>query len=215
MIRHIITFAICAALTACSSDGKSERLDMIKKLTNDLITRDEKQKTVDPRKVITRAQLDKVKTPLILAEIPQREQVGTLALYSRDTRGQTWLGQDGATITTRNGTLIATRGMGPDLMAADWVTNYQNDNIYSRRWESLRSDNEIITVTMNCSLVKIGAKTVKIFEKDYKTVQINEKCTNDDLEIVNTFWIEDSGLVRKSKQWHGQDIGFILLERMN
>ena len=71
--------------------------------------------SVDVRKIFTRQQIDKANIPILFIEL-ENEKNATLTQYPGEGVGVTWLSRDGATLTFINGVLIASRGMGDDIM---------------------------------------------------------------------------------------------------
>jgi hypothetical protein len=43
---------------------------------------------------------------------------------------------------------------------------------------------------------------------------MSEDCESGGLQFKNTYWVEKNGMIRKSQQWHGHNIGLILIERV-
>jgi len=43
---------------------------------------------------------------------------------------------------------------------------------------------------------------------------VSENCESGGLQFKNTYWVEKNGMIRKSQQWHGKNIGLILIERV-
>ena len=91
---------------------------------------------IDARLLLTREQVDEAKVPVLFVELPSGQN-GTLTPYPGQGIGQTWLGADGATITTDKGVLKASRGMGDDLMGSTssmppWSKIKHKSHTYSR-----------------------------------------------------------------------------------
>ena len=56
---------------------------------------------------------------------------------------------------------------------------------------------------------------VEIFQLSYKTRVFYEVCTDNFGVIKNTYNIDAKGIVRKSKQFHSDTIGYLLIERLD
>jgi hypothetical protein len=78
----------------------------------------------------------------------------------------------------------------------------------------LVADNQDKIIEYSCVFAKKSQETIFIFEKPYKTLRVSENCESGGLQFKNTYWVEKNGMIRKSQQWHGQNIGLILIERV-
>ena len=215
--------SIFLLLGACSSKIEPSQDMLVIEQLKLIFNRNEMNERADPRKVITRSMIDKSNIPLILVEILNGDQIATLSAFPGDTINEVWLGADGSTVTTQNGMLIATRGMNYDLMGADVgaakslleKTIAKNIELsHFRTYKYLAADNQEKIIEFSCVFSKENQETVFVFEKPYKTDRISEVCENGNFQFQNTYWVEKEGIIRKSQQWHGHNIGLILIERV-
>ena len=58
-------------------------------------------------------------------------------------------------------------------------------------------------------------ETVEIFDAQFNMTHFQETCEGDGPEFINDYWIGTGGLVRKSRQYHGEKIGYVTLERLD
>lgn len=214
---------ILLLLAACSSKTEPSQEFLLVEQLKSIFNKSEVDGQVNPRKVITRSMIDESNIPLILIEILDGDQIATLSAFPGSTLNKVWLSADGRTVTTQNGMLIATRGMNYDLMGADvGAAGYSLEktiagNIepqHRRLYKYLIADNQEKIIEYSCVFSKESQETIFIFEKPYKTLRVSEACESDSLQFNNTYWVEKNGMIRKSQQWHGQNIGLILIERV-
>ena len=214
---------ILLLLAACSSKTQSSQELLLVEQVKSIFNKSEVGEQVNPRKVITRSMIDESNIPLILIEILNGDQIATLSAFPGSTLNEVWLSADGRTVTTQNGMLIATRGMNYDLMGADvGAAGYSlkktiAGNIepqHRRLYKYLAADNQDKIIEFSCVFSKESQETIFIFEKLYKTLRVSENCESVGLQFKNTYWVEKNGMIRKSQQWHGKNIGLILIERV-
>ena len=56
---------------------------------------------------------------------------------------------------------------------------------------------------------------VEIWDVKFDVTKFQEKCDYDDFEITNIYYVDDQGIVRKSSQYHGDTLGYIITERLD
>ena len=174
---------------------------------------------IDIKTFLTREQIDSSNVPLLFVELESRQN-GTLTVYPGKGIGTTWLGIDGATITFDRGVLIASRGMGDDVMGGknympDW-NKINGKAKYKRSLSYLISDNTIVIRNFKCEVENSKQiKTLKIFNVNYKAVLFIEKCSDLIGKIENKYYIEGDSFVRKTYQYHSDTLGYIHTERVD
>ena len=170
---------------------------------------------VDPRDVLTRDVINAAGIPLILVDIPSRQQSGTMTRLQVSTNGEYWIGADGSSLRFENGSLVESRGMGHDLIkATPMIQNVDGKDFHTRHWQYLDGFNREIVVSATCS---ISQKDTQIFEnigRKYNSLLIEETCVSRDHSFVNKYWIASNGLVSKSVQWHSAAVGFMTITRL-
>lgn len=133
-----------------------------------------------------------------------------------DTKGDvvTWSTTDGTTFALRDGVLIQTRGIGPDLMsaAAPSVADLRKvDGMHKRTYYFLGEDDQSNRRDYDCTMSRAGAETIEIFERQHRTIHLKETCVRAEGKITNDFWLEGS-VIRKSRQWTSPGTGYIEFE---
>ena len=210
-------------LAACSSKTEPSQELLLVEQFKSIFNKSEVGEQVNPRNVITRSMIDESNIPLILIEILNGDQIATLSAFPGSSLNEVWLSADGRTVTTQNGMLIATRGMNYDLMGADVgaaISSLEKtiagkrEPHHRRLFKYLAADNQDKIIEYSCGFSKESQETIFIFEKPYKTLRVSENCERGGLQFKNTYWVEKNGMIRKSQQWHGQNIGLILIERV-
>jgi hypothetical protein len=164
---------------------------------------------------VSRAKIEEFGTPILRAKVPA---LGLDLLMSvRNTRGDvvTWESAEGITFAFRNGVLIESRGLGPDLMsaAAPSPGQVKGSSGYPRSYFFASSDDQNEARNYNCTPVAAGAETIAIYGKNHSTHRIREECRRDAGKIANEFWFEGSTL-RQSRQWISPRAGYAEFSRI-
>ena len=171
---------------------------------------------IDVRKLVTREIVEEAGDPIIFVELEDGKNA-TLSLFPGENELPVWLGVDGSTITAKNGVLISTRGMGDDLMHSEYEKTFWGlsnpGKQYAKKYTYLLEDNQLVSKNFDCSF-DIGDKfsVINIFDRDFSVSMRVETCTGQNTDFKNRYWIETDGTVRRSTQFHSNQIGQILLE---
>ncbi len=174
---------------------------------------------IDVRNILTRKLIDDANVPVLLVELPSGQN-GTLTKYPGLGIGTTWLGKDGATVTLERGVLIASRGMGDDIMGGSNkmpdFNKIKGKNFYSRSLSYIEEDNKIKVHNFDCQIQKDKQPyEVDILNATHNVQDFIEICQGEFLSIRNSFSVDANNIVRKSYQYHGKTIGYIITERLD
>lgn len=220
-IKKILKIIIIAILVSSCSNSPETETGEIKtfKLIYELFKTSNQKKTfIDVRKIINRKRIDDANVPILFVEL-ESGQNGTLTQYPGEGIGQTWLGADGATITLKKGVLMASRGLGDDLMGGetnipDWQ-EIKNTISINREIAHLKNDNKLISRSMLCNVVPTKKKKyVTVFDLSFVVREYIETCSDSFGEIRNIYLVDNNNIVRKSKQYHSETLGYLQIERL-
>lgn len=221
MIKYFKIFTAIFLITACakSPEIQTSEIEAIELIKDAFLNFNKKKVSVDSRKLLSRDHIDKVGIPILFVEL-ENGQNGTLTKYPGQGIGQTWLGADGATLTLRQGVLLASRGMGDDLMGGSsyippWSQIVDSPK-YKRSLSYLGGDNQIYTKFFDCTLDKGDDQIVlNIWEASFIVTLFREHCVGIDGVISNQYFIDNIGVVRRSVQYHSETIGYVITERLD
>jgi len=167
------------------------------------------------RPVITRDMLAPIPGPVMLLEVPNLG--GFASLEARQTRGDTifWLSVDSVSISTKSGLVIASRGMGDDLMSAD-VSGVlralrQGQGRYERRMQFLDGLEQTQTRTYACTMIPKARTQIDILGETHRVTQLEETCEGEGPAFTNTYWQNAQGLWQ-STQWISPTVGHVTLQ---
>lgn len=208
-------------LTACGplySHSVSQEM-FLDKLGEVVSGRADKE-AIDPRSVLTRAELDETDATIVLTELPARESIATQAITSVNGNKVTWSGGDDTQFTTQQGFLIATRALGEDLMWVDVegfgaALGRASGSTYQRKMAWLGSMDEIRVEEFTCTLAAQGADVLEIVGKRFHTRVYRDECVGSSQHFENVYWIDSERKVRKSRQYVSESVGYLLIERLN
>lgn len=132
-----------------------------------------------------------------------------------------WATLDGISFTLRQGVLTATRGFGPDLLAAEaaqsvaLITARQN-GVAMRAHRRLDGENNILVTEYRCQIRNIGSETIVIFERNHRVTRVDEHCTGTQnaQSFTNTYWVGADGWIWQSDQWITAEAGRVFLEQL-
>ena len=165
---------------------------------------------------VTRADLEAYDMPILRAVIAARGADAFVTITDQKGSVVTWSTTDGTTFTLRDGVLIQTRGLGPDLMSAKAPVVQQlltNGGTHQRVYYFLGADDRSTTRTYDCTVAVVGSETIQVMGKSHATTHVTETCARAQGSITNEFWIEGK-MIRKSRQLASGGAGFIDFERI-
>lgn len=170
---------------------------------------------------LTRALLDTVEEPVLEVTLERKNLTAFLTLDAggRDDRGvSVWRTTDNVTLSTRNGILVATRGLGGDLLSSTVQVAGRQPGPASggAHVQMIRSlDARQVRLPMVCELADLGPETIEIVERNHPTRRLQQRCAGGGGTIVNDYWVDPgAGLVWQSRQWAGPHIGYMRFRRL-
>lgn len=126
-----------------------------------------------------------------------------------------WRTENDVSLTLRDGVLIATRGLGSDLISATSgpiraALKSRQPEYGAKRQVYSALDNKPVVLNFVCEVANLGSETIVIVERRHATLHLRETCTVGGGTIVNDFWVDSAGsTVWQSRQWAGPYIGYI------
>jgi group 4 capsule polysaccharide lipoprotein GfcB/YjbF len=221
--RHMAGLVLLLGLAACSGGTEAPTLNQqVIAAGRAAITARTAPRAAAPE--LTPALLDTVLGSFL--EVTRETTGQTAFLYVETQRRDAgpglitvWRTVDEITLSTRNGVLIATRGFGGDILSGGVrVSGDQPGPAGSgARVLYIRAlDNKRRRLALACEQSDLGPETIEIVERRHATRRIQERCTDAGGGVVlNDYWVDSrAGLVWKSRQWAGPDVGYLRLRRL-
>lgn len=175
------------------------------------------------RDTLTRDRIEASEKPLFFVELPKRGAQSALVPVLGSPRGVTWGTPDGITVTLDDGLVIATRGLGGDLMAVDTGALRQalaSGGQVQRMHDYLNGNDQIERSVYECRVSVGGSERIAIFGRSYDVRRVTEACTGGDPDRVgggaftNLYWVDAQGTIWKSRQWISQFVGYMETETL-
>ena len=175
------------------------------------------------RPALRRTDLDPLEGSFMEVTLEREERLAYLFVNDQrqdDSPGRImiWRSEDNVTMTTRNGMLIATRGLGGDILSSTVQVqgNLPGPATGGEHTQVIRAlDNGKVRLTMACDLTDLGPETIEIVERKHATRHLQQRCSGTDGSIINDYWVDyGNGLVMQSRQWAGPQIGYMRFRRL-
>ncbi|PCH75577.1 MAG: hypothetical protein COC12_00065 [Rhodobacteraceae bacterium] len=183
------------------------------------------------RPPLTRAALDTLEGSFVEVILERRDQLAYLHVGGQrrdDNPGliTIWRTDDNITLSMRNGVLIATQGLGGDILSSTVQVagdtpgpSGGGEKIFYIRV----LDNKKQRLALVCDLVDLGPETIEIVERRDATRHLQERCTGGRAadgsgevgDVINDYWVDSrNGRVLQSRQWAGPITGYLRLRRL-
>lgn len=177
------------------------------------------QPGVNPRDVLSRARLDATGQPTLLAELPELKVAATLAPSGRNGEVITWASGDQASLSFQGGVLVATRGLGADVMSADVTGTLamlrgRSEGVYTRLNSGLDGEYQTAFRAYQCKRTSARPEQIIIFDRPHSTTRIEETCTTPGRTVTNIYWAGPDGFIWKSRQWVSSHAGYLWTEQL-
>ena len=213
---------LAALLAACSGGDERPTLNLqIYEAVREKAVERLEPKTERPP--VTRAALDELEGAFQEIVIERNNQLAYLyvgGVLQDPAVGTTviWRSEDNVGLTLRNDVLIATRGIGGDLISSDVAQVPSKIGPVGggeRRMFFLAHDNQSVPITFACEVETLGTVNVTIVERTHRTRHVQERCEGSQGQIVNDYWIDSRDqLAWQSRQWAGPDVGYVRFRRL-
>ena len=215
-VKRSLILLMALALCACGSDKTATEGFRIGAAAVATMLKGKNNQPAPPS--LTRAAFDESGNPLIRARI---EKVGDIAYLGKINEGRgviTWASVDGSALSLRDGVVIATRGLGTDLMSS--AVPSANDlahasSVPRRQYYLFGGETEQLRA-FECQIADAGPERIVVLQLAYDTRHRIESCTDDSgLAFENHYWFDNRAIIRQSRQWISPDVGFLELQDLN
>lgn len=205
-MRVFSAFAALAILASCGNDP--DRSDPFRLLA----APGETAVAQDPL-AMARIGLAEVEGPLMLAVLEARGAVALMVPYGQNGPVRTWVTADRRTVSLVGGRIVATRGLGHDLMARAPATGFRPGPSQALL-STLNAAHEPVEFALSCRVIAGERMPITLASGESMTAQgYAEKCVGPDGSVQNDFWLSD-GQLRQSRQWLGPDAGYLTLQML-
>lgn len=219
-VLTLLSVGICLlGLAACGSDRDAlATMNTVRNAATTLakpITQRETPPTAPPR--VTRAVLDTILSPVDLVTLENNGAQAVVGKIATNGDVETWSSVDNLRLSMREGVVLASRGFSDDLMSAQvprLAQIKQTNTPYTRRYVTLTGDDQPVTQAFDCKTARVGGESITIVDLKFATQRITEACAGPTGSFTNDFWFEIGGKLRRSRQWVGEAVGFVVVEHL-
>ncbi|GAB4388938.1 YjbF family lipoprotein [Albidovulum sp.] len=160
-----------------------------------------------------------VRGEVYLARLERGGLLTVLGETGRNGRTLTLATPSGQGAMLRGGLLVATRGLGDDLMSADTddaeaLIRGRRSGTASRVYRYLDGEGIERPLPATCSYAAGGAGQAELIASAAPTVEVRETCEAGGLTIRNRYAVDAGGRVIASRQWIGPSLGHVRLQRV-
>lgn len=225
MCRSIPRFVLMGSflvLAACSNQRSSENVFSVGKSL--IRQQSNKPAAPDPQLVSRIAQnaLSKTTGPVSVYTLEDRKAVAVLRPIEQNGAHQTWASygsSDRRSVTTRNGVLVATRGLGNDLMSSRIeplldVVAQREYGVATIQQRYLDGENKIVTLKSDCKITRGDSESLAGANGTASVVRMTAECWQSDRSVVNSYLVDPSGEILQSRHWAGPTMGYSTIRRL-
>lgn len=217
LLAALVAVAGCGNDTARTESGRIA-LGMAKGIAAKVTAGKTPAATPDPEKLAAAAKTS-FDGPIIMAQIERTGLLTVLGEYGRNGPVRTYSTPGEQTLALRGGIVIATRGLGHDLMSSDTGTAValiagRQAGTTGRSYRFLDGEGRERPLPMRCDIRPGGAQTVTVAGNRLATRQVDETCaaTLQTLTVQNSYWVTSDGTVALSRQWIGPELGHVVIQ---
>lgn len=170
--------------------------------------------TPDARQVLTPALLNGSSTPVLLIVLMQVDTGLTMIPSAANLGAEQWRDRGSGAILRRDGILVGTRGLGHDLLSADVsalaraLRNGGGEDVL-RINRVLNGENQVVATQYLCRVAATGRETLEFYGVRHATTIYAEECTGDGPAFANRYWVDSSGIVRRSQERISEELGVL------
>lgn len=148
--------------------------------------------------------------PVMRVQIPSRGADAQLSRVAISNGVETWMAADNISLSFRNGVLVASRGLGFDLMGSEPAGTLtalagQGKPVYRRQMRYLTGDHKSAYLMVGCRMKTIGLETIG----GQRLQRMEEQCQAHQDTFTNVFWRNGAGTIVQSEQWISREIGYL------
>ncbi len=223
--RTVATALVAVALTlaGCGNDtGKTENASIARNVASGIFARlmpGKKAKAGAPmgQEELALAGLRSNAGPLLLATIESQGATTILGMVGENGGKRTYATPSQQNLVLRSGVLVATRGLGHDLMSSDLgptpgLLAARQAGSAKRIQRYLDGEGIERPLRLSCTLTPGTDQSYSFAGTDWSGLQMIENCTGSGLSIDNHYLVAANGTIILSRQWIGPKLGYVTLQ---
>ena len=166
---------------------------------------------------LTRADLAQILTPVDLITVERLGAQGVIAKVATNAGVETWSSVDKKTVSFRAGVLVASRGLGDDLIGASVppLSRIMAADPFTRSHSWMRGNDQVLRQDFTCRGTLVGSTAITIVERSYAVRQFRESCTGASGSFQNDYWVQMGGKLRQSRQFVSDGVGYVTIQHLS
>ena len=149
---------------------------------------------------------------VLMVTLLGRNAVAAMTRTGSNNGVDTWRTAKGMTLSFRDGILVASRGLGEDLMGADvdgvLAAILRGTGTAQRRHSFLDSEDQIQTRDLTCTFTTGAPEVITIATGAVQAAKVTEVCESQAMLFTNLYWLSDTEIVQ-SRQVVSVSDGYI------
>lgn len=213
-----------AFLSACSNTQGDENVFTVGKALYQQIKTDPGT-APDPNAVAQVAQhaLTNSQGPLAIYRLEKRKAVAVIRPIAENGAYRSWASygvSDRRSVSSRNGVMTSTRGLGNDLMSSDLsallaLVADRKDGEARIEQRYLDGENQIVTIASDCTVTRGEREHFATpADRHVHVTRMAATCHQDTRSVNNSYLVTDAGNIVQSRHWAGPDFGYSTLQRL-
>ncbi len=154
---------------------------------------------------------------VLFVKIIARDAVAPMTKVAQNGGAITWISPGRVTLSFEDGILVATRGLGDDLMGVDPIgvraALNAGGGVATRRQSFLTSEEQIVTRDLKCEVTRQGPEEIQTIVGERVATKFEEDCRGPALIFKNTYWLSGGEIIR-SRQAVSSGVGFIQADQL-
>ena len=149
---------------------------------------------------------------VLMVTLLGRNAVAAMTRAGSNNGAETWRTTKGVTLSFKDGILVASRGLGADLMGADVdgvpAAILRGAGTAQRRHAFLDSEDQIQTIDLTCTFTTDAPEMITIATGAVEADKVTEVCESPALVFTNQYWLSGAEIVQ-SRQAVSTTVGYI------
>ena len=163
------------------------------------------------------AGLEEQSSDRLLLNVFERGAASAMVHIGTNGSRITWVSAEAISVTLEDGVVIATRGLGGDLMGTEAPVKGAGFRIasnYLRTHDFLNGLGQIVHREFRCETFFWKDETLEISARSYETKAYREVCEGEQNRFTNTYWLTPNGTIQQTRQWISPEVGHIGYQRL-
>ncbi len=216
----------CAALlVGCSNMQGNQNVFTVGKAVVDTLREAPPESAPDPAIVarVANEALARTEGPVAIYHLEKHKASAVLRPIARNGDYVTWASYTGSerlSVTSKDNVLVATRGLGDDLMSSELegllaLVKARQDGTAEIRQNYLDGENQTHEVTSVCTVRRGARENVPgATGGQVRATTMTATCRGEDETVENTYVVSDAGEILRSRHWAGPSMGHSVISRL-